>query len=149
MGSFAIYVIVGIVILATSSLAFGTSISTPLSFNLIGASDNIAVPSPSVNITSIDFIQQVSGNDVIETNSINFSVGNEDPLSSHTYEICLVLEGPIGIFNPTSESSPACTITSPISANAIITNQLISTTNATTITDLLNISVSVEELTYR
>ncbi|KAF6247451.1 hypothetical protein C6990_03040 [Nitrosopumilus sp. b3] len=146
MGSIIIYFIVGMVILTTSSLAFGASISTPLSFNLIGASDNVEVPAPSVNITSIDFIQEVAENGVIETDAINFSIGNEDTVNSHSYEVCLVMEGPIGVFNPSSGSTPACTTTSSIPANSIVTNQLISTTNATTINDLLNISVSVEEL---
>ncbi|MCV0366932.1 MAG: hypothetical protein K5798_06700 [Nitrosopumilus sp.] len=147
MNSTAITAIIGIAILTTSTLAFGATISTPLSFNLIGASDNVEVPAPSVNITSIDFIQEVAGNGVIETDAINFSVGNEDPLNSHSYEVCLVIEGPIGIFNPSAGGTPACTTTSSIPANGIITNQLISTTNATAISDLLNISVSVEELT--
>ena len=146
MGSLLIYFIVGIVILATSSLAFGASISTPLSFNLIGASDNVEVPAPSVNITSIDFIQEVAEDGVIETDAINFSIGNEDTLNSHSYEVCLVMEGPIGVFNPSAGGTPACTTTSSIPASSIVTNQLITTTNATKISDLLNISVSVEEL---
>lgn len=147
MSSTIIYVIIGIIILATSSLAFGASLSTPLSFNLIGASDNIEVPAARVNITSIDFIQEVSDSGAIETDAINFSVGNEDPINAHSFEVCLVIEGPIGVFNPSAGSPPACTTTSSVPANEIITNQLISTTNATNITDLLNISVSVEELT--
>ena len=80
------------VILATSSLAFGDSILTPLSFNLIGASDNVKVPASRANITSIDFIQ-VAENAIIKTDAINFSTGNEDSLNSHSCEVCLVMEG--------------------------------------------------------
>ena len=147
MNSLAIYFIAGIVVLATSSLAFGATLSTPLEFNLIGASDNVEVGAARANMTGISFITEVSGVGVVETDGINFDVGNEDPLNSHTYEICIVLEGPTGVFNPNSGEAPACTTTSSIPANTVLTSQIINLSNATSVNDLLDISVSIEELT--
>lgn len=132
-------------ILSTATFAFAATLNTPLEFNLIGASDNVPVLAARVNVTSIDFITQVADDGVIETDGINFSVGNEDILNAHTFEICLVLEGPTGVFNPTSGSIPACTTTSSIAANAILVNQIITITNATDINDLRNISITAEE----
>ena len=146
MSSLVIYVIVGIIVLATSSLAFGATLATPLEFNLIGASDNVKVDSARANMTGISFITEVSGLGVVETDGINFDVGNEDPLNSHTYQICIVLEGPTGVFNPNSGDVPACTTTSSIPANTILVSQIINLSNATSINDLLDISVSIEEL---
>ena len=139
--------IIGAVVLTTSTLAFGATLTTPLEFNLIGASNNVLVSAARANVTAIDFIQEVSGDGVVETDGINFSVGNEDTVNAHIFEICLVIEGPIGVFNPNIGSSPACTTTSSIPANAILTGQLITTMNSTDIDDLLSVSMSIEEIT--
>lgn len=135
------------VILSTATFAFAATLSTPLGFNLIGASDNVLVGVARANVTSIDFIQEVADGGVIETDGINFSVGNEDTLNAHIFEICLVLEGPIGVFSPVAGDTPACTTTSSILANAILAGQTINIATAIDIDDLYSISIAVEELT--
>jgi len=145
MTSSVIITIIGMVILSTATVAFAATLSTPLEFNLIGSSDNVLISAARVNVTAIDFITEVSGEGVIETDGINFSVGNEDTLNAHIFEICLVLEGPIGVFSPVIGGAPACTTTTSIAANAILTSQTITLTSAMNVTDLLDISISVEE----
>jgi len=145
MNSSIIITIIGMTILSTATFAFAATLSTPLEFNLIGASDNVLVPTARVNVTAIDFITEVSDEGVIETDGIDFSVGNEDTLNAHTFEICLVLEGPIGIFSPIIGNAPACTTTASIAANAILTSQTITLTSAMNVTDIFDISISVEE----
>lgn len=145
MNSTIIMVVVGATILATSTLAFGATLTTPLEFNLIGASNNIAVTTARANVTAIDFIQEVAGDGVIQTNGTIFTVGNEDPVNTHTFEICLSMEGPVGVFSPGIGTSPACTTTSSIPPNAMLVGQTIYIPTPIDILDLLNISVSIEE----
>lgn len=145
MSSSVIITIIGMVILSTATVAFAATLSTPLEFNLIGSSDNVLISAARANVTAINFITEVSGEGVVETDGINFSVGNEDTLNSHVFEICMVLEGPIGVFSPIAGSGPACTTTTSIAANAILTSQTITLTSAMNVTDLLDISISVEE----
>jgi len=54
----------------------GATLTTPLEFNLIGASDNTVIGSARANVTSVDFIQEVGSNGVIQINGTTFSVGN-------------------------------------------------------------------------
>lgn len=147
MNSTVIMVIIGVIVLTTSTLAFGITLTTPLEFNLIGASDNTPVAAARANVTAIDFIQVVGSNGVIQTNGTTFSVGNEDAVSAHIFEVCLTMEGPIGVFIPGVGQSPACTTTSSIPASAINTDHTIYISTSMNITSLQNISMSVEEIT--
>ena len=147
MNNSMIIAIIGILVMATATVGFGATLATPLSFNLIGASDNTPVPSARANITSIDFIQQVGSNGVIQINGTTFWVGNEDPVNAHVFEICLTMEGPIGTFSPAAGESPACTGTLSIAANAISTGHTINFLIPMNVTSLQNISASIEETT--
>lgn len=147
MNNSMIIAIIGISVMATATVGIGATLSTPLSFNLIGASDNTAVGVARANITSIDFIQEVGSNGVIQINGTTFSVGNEDPVNSHVFEICLTMEGPIGTFSPPAGESPACTSTLSIAANAIHTDHTINFLTKMNVTSLQNISASIEETT--
>jgi len=147
MNNSMIGAIIGIIVMATATVGFGATLATPLEFNLIGASDNTAVEAARANITSIDFIQEVGSNGVIQINGTDFSVGNEDTINSHVFEICLTMEGPIGTFTPAAGESPACTTTSAIAANAIDTDNTINFVTKMNVTSLQNISASVEEIT--
>ncbi len=147
MTSLVVYAIMGFTALSISTLAFGASLATTPTFNLIGASDNVTVPAARGNVTSIDFIQEVASDGVVETDGINFSVGNEDAANAHIFEICLVMEGPIGVFNPPVGSIPQCITTLSIAANARLEGQTIVGITAIDISDLLNISISIEEKT--
>ncbi len=144
MNGSTIMVIIGIAVLTTATIGFGATLATPLEFNLIGASDNTAVGSARANVTSIDFIQEVGSNGVIQINGTTFSVGNEDTVNAHVFQVCLTMEGPIGIFTPAAGESPACT---SIAANAVHTDQTINFLTTMNVTSLQNISVSVEKTT--
>lgn len=145
MNNSMIIAIIGIMVMAIATVGFGATLATPLQINFIGASDNTEVVAARANITSIDFIQQVGSNGVIQINGTNFSVGNEDTVNAHVFEICLTMEGPIGTFTPPAGQSPACTSTLSIAANAIHTDHTINFLIPMNVTSLVNISASVEE----
>ena len=145
MNSTIIMAVVGATILTTTTLAFGATLTTPLGFNLIGASNNVAVPAARANVTAIDFIQEVAESGVIQTNGTTFTVGNEDIVNAHTFQVCLSMQGPVGVFSPGIGADPACTTTSSIPASAKLIGQTIYIPTPMNITALLNISVSVEE----
>jgi len=146
MNSSVVMIIIGITILTTATVGVGATLSTPLEFNLIGASDNTAVGSARANVTSIDFIKQVGSNGVIQINGTTFWVGNEDTVNAHVFQVCLAMEGPIGVFTPAVGQSPSCISTLSIAANAIHTDHTINFLTTMNVTSLQNISVSVEEL---
>ena len=147
MNSSTIMTIIGIAMISGATVGYGATLSTPLEFNLIGASDNTTVGAARANVTSIDFIQEVGTNGVIQINGTNFSVGNEDTVNAHVFQVCLTMEGPIGTFTPAAGESPACTSTTTIAANAIGTGYTINFLTIMNVTSLQNISVSVEETT--
>ena len=144
MNSSIVMTIIGITVLTTATIGYG---ATPLEFNLIGASDNTAVGAARANVTSIDFIQEVGSNGVIVINGTNFSVGNEDTVNAHVFQVCLAMEGPIGTFVPAAGESPACTSTMSIAAGTVHTGHTINFLTTMNVTSLQNISVSVEETT--
>jgi len=147
MNSSIVMAIIGMTILTTATLAYGATLATPIEFNLIGSSDNTEVGPARANVTSIDFIQEVGDNGVIQINGTTFSIGNEDTVNTHVFQVCMTIEGPIGIFIPTTGQSPACISTTAIAANAIHTDHTIYFPTNMNVTSLHNISVSVEETT--
>lgn len=147
MNNSIIMALISVAILSISSIAYAATLSTPLEFNLIGASDNTPVPSARANVTAIDFIQQVGSNGVIQINGTNFSIGNENTINAHVFQVCMIMEEPIGVFTPTAGESPACTSTLSIAANAVHTDHTINFVTAMNVTSLQNISVSIEETT--
>jgi len=147
MNNSMVMTIIGITMISGATIGYGATLSTPLEFNLIGASDNTAVGAARANVTSISFIQEVGTNGVIQINGTNFSVGNEDTVNAHVFQVCLTMEGPIGTFTPAAGESPACTSTTTIAANAIGTGYTINFLTIMNVTSLQNISVSVEETT--
>ncbi len=130
-----------------ATLGYGATLATPLEFNLIGASNNNEVAAARANVTSIDFIQEVGSNGVIQINGTTFSIGNKDTVNAHVFQVCLTMEGPIGTFTPAAGESPACTTTASIAANAIHTDHTINFLTMMNVTSLHNISVSIEENT--
>jgi len=147
MNNSMVMTIIGITMISGATIGYGATLSTPLEFNLIGASDNTAVGAARANVTSISFIQEVGTNGVIEINGTNFSIGNIDTVNAHVFQVCLTMEGPIGTFTPAAGESPACTTTASIAANAIHTSHTINFVTMMNVTSLQNISVSVEETT--
>ena len=54
MNSSIVIIIMGIAIITTTTIAYGATLTTPLEFNLIGASNNNEVAAARANVTSID-----------------------------------------------------------------------------------------------
>ena len=145
MKSLPIIALIGVAILVTSTVGFGASLTNTPTFNLIGASDNNSVPTARGNITALTWTEEVSIGGTIETDQIIFAVGNEDPVNSHEFQICAVIEGPSGTFTPAAGSAPECTSTVAIAAFGNLTSQTIDFTIPVNVTDIVDISFTIEE----
>ncbi|AJW70531.1 hypothetical protein [Nitrosopumilus adriaticus] len=146
MKSLPIIALLGIAILVTSTVGFGATLTNTPTFNLIGASDNNEVSTARGNITALTWTEEVSTEGVIETDSIVFAVGNEDTTESHDFQICAVIEGPVGTYTPAAGQIPACTLTGEIAAYANSTSHYINFTTPVNVTSIVDISFSIEEL---
>lgn len=146
MNSLPILALVGIAILVTSTVGFGASLNNTPSFNLIGASDNNAVTTARGNITALVWTEEVSNGGTIETDLITFAVGNEDGTEAHDFQICAIIEGPSATFTPAVGQPPECTTTGIVAAHANSTGHTISFTTPVNVTDIVDISFSIEEL---
>lgn len=145
----SIIAIVGIAILVTATVGFGATLSTTPTFNLIGASDNNAVAAARGNITALAWTEEVGTHGEIETDLITFSVGNEDTINSHDFNICAVIEFNNGsaYFSPPAGSAPACLDLGDVTvaANAIETSKTIAFVLPVNVTEIVDISFSIEE----
>jgi len=146
MNSLPIIALVGIAILVTSTIGFGATLTNTPTFNLIGASDNNAVTTARGNITALVWTEEVSTEGVIETDQITFAVGNEDSTEAHDFQVCAVIEGPIGTYSPAAGVAPACTTTGAVAASANSTGHTIAFTTPVNVTSIVDISFSIEEL---
>jgi len=146
MNSLPIIALIGVAILVTSTIGFGASLTNTPTFNLIGASDNNAVTTARGNITALVWTEEVSNGGTIETDLITFAVGNEDGTEAHDFQICAVIEGPPDTFTPAAGSAPACITTGAIAAYANSTGHTIPFSPAVNVTDIVDISFSIEEL---
>ena len=140
-----LYAMVGIAILATSTLGFGASLATTPAPDRIGASDNISVAAARGNITSIVWTEEVAADGVIEVDTITFTVGNEDDTNAHAFQVCAVIEGPASTYSPAAGSAPECVSVSSVSANAVTTSQSIAFSTAVDANDIVDISFTIEE----
>ena len=146
MNSLPIIALAGIVILMASTIGFGASLTNTPSFNLIGGSDNNAVTTARGNITALVWTEEVSNGGTIETDEITFAVGNEDGTEAHDFQICAVIEGPADTFTPAAGSAPSCTTTGIIAAHGNGTSNTIAFSPAVNVTDIVDISFTIEEL---
>lgn len=146
MNTLPIIAIAGIAILMVSTLGFGATLTNTPSFNLIGGSDNNAVTTARGNITALVWTEEVSIGGTIETDEITFAVGNEDTTEAHDFQICAVIEGPAATYTPAAGSSPACTTTGLVAAYANSTGHTIDFSPAVNVTDIVDISFTIEEL---
>lgn len=142
-----VFAAIGAAILAVSTAGFAASLSTEPVFNLIGASDNNQVYTARGNLTEIVWNEAVSGGGAIEMDQITFTVGNEDSSASHIFQVCTVMEGPVAIFSPPVGDPPACVTTVSIVASGKLTGQIILFANPVDVSDIIDFSFSIEELT--
>ena len=146
MSNTTLFAIVGIAVLAASTLGFGASLTTTPAPNLIGASDNVSVAAAKGNLTSITWTEEVASDGVIEVDTITFTVGNEDTVNAHKFVVCAVIEGPASTYTPAANSPPACaTETSSIAASGILASQTIAFATAVDVKDIVDISFSMEQ----
>ncbi|MGY5149656.1 MAG: hypothetical protein ACW9W3_06305 [Candidatus Nitrosopumilus sp. bin_68KS] len=146
MNSLPIIALVGIAILVTSTVGFGATLTSTPTINLIGASDNNSVPTSRGNITALVWTEEVSNGGTIETDEITFAVGNEDTDEAHDFQVCAVIEGPAATFTPAAGSAPSCTTTGAVAAYANSTGHTIAFSPAVNVTDIVDISFTIEEL---
>ena len=133
-------------VLTGTTIGFGASLSTTPQFNLIGASDNNIVEAARANLTEIIWNEEISITGEIEMDEIVFTVGNEDAINSHAFQVCAVIEGPVAIFSPSEGSPPACTTTASIGPSGEATGQMISFVNPVRVSSIVDFSFSVEEI---
>ena len=133
--------------LAVSTVGLAASLNTTPAFNLIGASDNNVVYAARGNLTEIVWNEEISPLGFIEMNQLTFTVGNEDSSAAHTFEVCAIIEGPVAVFTPAAGTPPECVTTSNIAASAELTGQIISFANAVIVSNIIDFSFSIEELT--
>jgi len=138
---------IGVVVLAVSTVGLAASLNTTPAFNLIGASDNNVVYAARGNLTEIVWNEEISPLGFIEMNQLTFTIGNEDSSAAHTFEVCAIIEGPVAVFTPAAGTPPECVTTSNIAASAELTGQIISFANAVIVSNIIDFSFSIEELT--
>lgn len=135
---------VSVLILATSSMALAddsfliqTSSSSKLTEN--------DIVSPHGYVEDISWVKKVSTDGVIEIDGITFSIINDDKVD-HLFEICALIEGPKGIFTPSFDSNPACASLEWIKANQKISNQSIEFAKGVKVSDMIDISITIQEI---
>ena len=145
--SILIFGMIGAIVLAVSTIGLAASINTDPVFNFIGASDNSIVYAARGNLTEIVWNEEISPLGFIEMDQLTFTVGNEDSSAAHTFEVCAIIEGPVAVFSPAVGTPPECVTTSSIDASAELTGQIISFANAVIVSNIIDFSFSIEELT--
>ena len=108
--SFKIILVIGILIFAVSTVGFGNDLIGVVSFNNIGAEDNIPVPVPDANITNVVLTESASN--IV---SATITVKNTDSIS-HSYKICVITKAG-ELISDTPGTSSDCTNTASISAS--------------------------------
>ena len=131
---------------ATTSVGLAAEPFAEASF--IDAGDNGLVSSVAAkgSVTEIAWTKQVASDGVIQVDAIVFTVGNEDTVTAHTFVVCAVIEGPAGTYSPATGSAPECLTTASIAADAKLTSQTIDFSTAVDVNDLVDISISIEEV---
>lgn len=131
-----------VLILATSSMALADELLIEKTFLDVQLENDTIVPRG--HIDDIEWIKRVSSEGVIEIKGISFSVINDDD-ESHLFQICMIIEGPIGTFTPILENPPTCISTETIDGKNKIKNQLIEFSKGIQVSDLEGISFTIQE----
>lgn len=141
---FAIFSFILVLILGTATIALADESFLIQSFSN-SELEEFSTLVPQGHIEDVSWIKKVSIDGVIEINGINFSVVNDD-YNSHLFEICAVIEGPIGEFTPSLDSPPACTSLEIIEGNEKLKNQSIGFLKGVKVSDLIGISIAIQEI---
>lgn len=136
--------LVPVLILATSSIALGDQSFLTQSLSSSQITENGTI-TPHGYIEDISWIKIVSGDGVIAIDGITFSIVNSDEIS-HLFEVCAVIEGPLGEFSSSLDNAPACTSLEMVKGNEKLTNQTINFFKEVKVSDLIDISIIIQEV---
>lgn len=132
-----------------SILILATSIASADESFLIQSFSNSTLDensiSPHGHVEDISWVKKVSLEGVIEIDGITFSIVNEDE-KDHLFEICALIEGPPGKFTPSLDSPPTCTSLEMVKGNERISNQSIDFIKGVKVSDLVDISITIQEI---
>ncbi|BDQ30674.1 hypothetical protein NZNM25_15040 [Nitrosopumilus zosterae] len=133
-----------ILIIATTTMAIADESILTQSFSNSEFIENSAV-TPRGHIEDFSWTKRVSPDGVIEISGIGFSVINDDDIG-HSFEICTIVQGPLEKFTPSLDSPLACTNTEKIEPYGKIENQFIDFSNGVKVSELVDISIAIQEL---
>lgn len=134
-----------VLVIATSTIALADDSFLVESFPNSELTENNTLFSVKGHIEDISWVKSVSTDGVIEITGITFSIVNDDQLS-HFFEICAVIEGPLGKFTSSPDSDPSCTLSDVIGINGMIKNQSINFLNGVKVSDIIDFSITIQEL---
>jgi len=133
-----------VLIVATSTMALADESFLEVSFLNPISNNAPSTTTVSGHVEDFSWIQRVSTEGVIEISGISFVVINDDD-SNHTFEICTVIEGPMGQFTPSFGNPLACTTTEIITNENQSILQSIKLSKGVNISDLVDITISIRE----
>ena len=136
---------ISILVVATSTMALADQSLLIESFSTVSLNDETSILFPRGYVENISWVKKVSIDGVIEIDGIIFSVINEDDIP-HSFEICAVIEGPIGTYTPSLDNTLACTNTEEIEGNNTSINQSIHFFKGVKVSELIAISITIHEL---
>lgn len=131
--------LIGIIIIAISTVGFGSNLTNATTFNVIGSDDNVSVSISNVDITNM--VHSVSG---LIVDSSTITIKNTDSIS-HSYRICVITKADSSISDTIGTSSD-CTLTSTISSSNT-GSAVISFTNPLNKTSVDYSNISIQEIT--
>ena len=134
-----------VLVVATSTMALADESFLEVSFLNPISNNNPSTTTVSGYVEDFSWIQRVSTEGVIEISGISFVVKNDGD-SNHSYQICTVIEGPMGQFTPSFDSPLACTTTEIITNENKSDLQTIELFKGVNISDLVDITISIREI---
>jgi len=137
--SFKIILVIGVLIFVVATIGFGNGLNGTVSFNKIGAEDNISVSVPDADITNVELTESASN--IV---SATITVKNTDSVS-HSYNICVITKADELISDAQGTSSD-CAITASISSSNTGFS-VINFENPLNATNVDYSSISVQEIT--
>jgi|SaaInlStandDraft_7_1057024.scaffolds.fasta_scaffold96566_2 hypothetical protein len=147
MNSLPIVALIGMAVLVTATVGFGATLVDAPTFSLIGASDNNEVATARGNVTSILWTEEVGLHGEIETDRIDFTVANNSTADTIIFDVCAVIEFNNGsaYFSPPAGQAPACVTTDSIGPNALDTSNYIEFNLPINVTEIVDLSISIQE----
>lgn len=102
--------LIGVLIIAVSTVGLGANFNTAIDANKIGSDDNISVPVPEANITNVVLTESAS-----TITSATITIKNTDSIS-HSYKICIITKAGV-LISDTPGTLSDCSNTTSISSS--------------------------------